>query len=152
LLWDVVFAGLSWRSFYSFPSEHFIELPGFRLVRVCEAIVAKEEITFNLPANIIADVKDIKTVINYDYPNNNEDYVHRIGRTGRAGSKGTAITLFTSDSAKQARELVTVLREANQYIDPKLADLARYSGGGGGHSRYGYGGRGGRSGSFLFLR
>lgn len=44
------------------------------------------------------DVKNITHVLNYDYPNNSEDYVHRIGRTGRAGSKGTAITLFTTDS------------------------------------------------------
>src|SRR5271170_3779777 len=93
---------------------------------------------------LISDVKDIKTVINYDYPNNNEDYVHRIGRTGRADSKGTAITLFTSDSSKQARELVNVLREANQVIDPKLAEIARYTSGGG-NSRYGYGGGRGRS-------
>lgn len=44
------------------------------------------------------DVRDITHVINYDYPNNSEDYVHRIGRTGRAGKNGTAITLFTTDS------------------------------------------------------
>ena len=44
------------------------------------------------------DVRDISHVLNYDYPNNSEDYVHRIGRTGRAGKKGTAITLFTTDS------------------------------------------------------
>ncbi|KAL8690174.1 MAG: hypothetical protein Q9218_004324 [Villophora microphyllina] len=44
------------------------------------------------------DVKNITHVLNYDYPNNSEDYVHRIGRTGRAGSKGTAITLFTTES------------------------------------------------------
>jgi ATP-dependent RNA helicase DDX5/DBP2 len=44
------------------------------------------------------DVKNITHVFNYDYPNNSEDYVHRIGRTGRAGSTGTAITLFTTDS------------------------------------------------------
>ena len=37
-------------------------------------------------------------MLNYDYPNNSEDYVHRIGRTGRAGAKGTAITFFTTDS------------------------------------------------------
>ena len=36
--------------------------------------------------------------MNYDYPNNSEDYIHRIGRTGRAGNKGTAITFFTADS------------------------------------------------------
>ena len=94
----------------------------------------------------VTDVKDIKTVINYDYPNNNEDYVHRIGRTGRAGSKGTAITLFTTDNSRQARELVQVLREANQNIDPKLADMARFGSGGGGNSRYGYGGGRGRGG------
>lgn len=46
----------------------------------------------------VKDVKDITHVFNYDYPNNSEDYVHRIGRTGRAGRMGTAITLFTTDS------------------------------------------------------
>lgn len=35
------------------------------------------------------DVKDVRFVINYDFPNQIEDYVHRIGRTGRAGTKGT---------------------------------------------------------------
>lgn len=44
------------------------------------------------------DVRNITHVFNYDYPNNSEDYVHRIGRTGRAGAKGTAITLFTTES------------------------------------------------------
>lgn len=53
---------------------------------------------FRLNANPNQDVKNITHVFNYDYPNNSEDYVHRIGRTGRAGSKGTAITLFTTDS------------------------------------------------------
>ncbi|KAG2103190.1 P-loop containing nucleoside triphosphate hydrolase protein [Suillus cothurnatus] len=37
------------------------------------------------------DVKDVGYVINYDFPNNCEDYIHRIGRTGRAGMKGTLI-------------------------------------------------------------
>ena len=30
-------------------------------------------------------MKDVKAVVNYDFPGNVEDYVHRIGRTGRAG-------------------------------------------------------------------
>jgi hypothetical protein len=46
----------------------------------------------------VKDVKDITHVFNYDYPNNSEDYIHRIGRTARAGREGTAITLFTTDS------------------------------------------------------
>jgi len=48
--------------------------------------------------NLSQDVRDITHVLNYDYPNNSEDYVHRIGRTGRAGAKGTAITFFTTES------------------------------------------------------
>ncbi|KAJ5974196.1 hypothetical protein N7481_011406 [Penicillium waksmanii] len=87
------------------------------------------------------DVRDITHVLNYDYPNNSEDYVHRIGRTGRAGAKGTAITFFTTDNSKQARDLVTILSEAKQQIDPRLAEMVRYSGGGGGGGRWG-GGRG----------
>lgn len=48
--------------------------------------------------------------------------------------------------AKQARDLITVLTEAKQQIDPRLAEMARYSGGGGhGHGRWG-GRGGGRSG------
>ncbi|KAI1432739.1 Phosphomethylpyrimidine kinase-domain-containing protein [Xylaria sp. CBS 124048] len=93
------------------------------------------------------DVRNITHVINYDYPNNSEDYIHRIGRTGRAGAKGTAITFFTTDNSKQARDLVGVLQEAKQQVDPRLAEMARYGGGGGG-GRYGrgYGGRGGHRG------
>lgn len=48
--------------------------------------------------NLFKDVRDITHVLNYDYPNNSEDYIHRIGRTGRAGAKGTAITFFTTES------------------------------------------------------
>lgn len=74
------------------------------------------------------DVSDIKFVINYDFPNNTEDYIHRIGRTARADNKGTAYTLFTTANAKQANELIAILREAKQEINPRLhsmADMAR---------------------------
>lgn len=43
------------------------------------------------------DVKNIELVINYDLPENPEDYVHRIGRTGRAGTVGKAISFATPD-------------------------------------------------------
>ncbi|ORY10411.1 Phosphomethylpyrimidine kinase-domain-containing protein [Clohesyomyces aquaticus] len=93
------------------------------------------------------DVRNITHVLNYDYPNNSEDYVHRIGRTGRAGANGTAITFFTSDNSKQARDLVSVLTESKQQIDPRLHEMARYGGGGGGGGRWGGGrGRGGGGG------
>ncbi|KAF9153019.1 ATP-dependent RNA helicase dbp2 [Linnemannia schmuckeri] len=87
------------------------------------------------------DVKDVKFVINYDFPNNVEDYVHRIGRTGRGGNTGSSFTFFTMDNAKQAKELVGILQEAHQEIDPRLLDMMHMGGGG-----RGGGGRGGRGG------
>ncbi|KAJ3005978.1 ATP-dependent RNA helicase dbp2 [Thoreauomyces humboldtii] len=95
------------------------------------------------------DVKEIKFVINFDFPNNIEDYVHRIGRTGRAGTTGTAHTFFTADNFKHARDLVKILEEAHQAVDPKLKEIAGSSGGGmGGMSRYGGGRGGGRGGGY----
>ena len=38
------------------------------------------------------DITGVSHVLNYDLPQNAEEYVHRIGRTGRAGRRGTAIT------------------------------------------------------------
>ena len=80
-------------------------------------------------------------MINYDFPGRTEDYIHQIGRTGRAGRKGVAITFFTSDDAKSSRELVNILREANQEVPPELQEMARFTGGGRGGG-YGRGGRG----------
>ncbi|EJF56503.1 DEAD-domain-containing protein [Dichomitus squalens LYAD-421 SS1] len=88
------------------------------------------------------DVKDVRYVINYDFPNNCEDYIHRIGRTGRAGMTGTSYTYFTTDNAKQARELIGILREAKAHVPPQLEEMSMFGGGGGGRSRYGGGGGG----------
>jgi superfamily II DNA/RNA helicase len=41
------------------------------------------------------DIEDIDLVINYDVPNDGEDYIHRIGRTARAATTGTAFTLVS---------------------------------------------------------
>uniref|UniRef100_I3JNX0 RNA helicase n=1 Tax=Oreochromis niloticus TaxID=8128 RepID=I3JNX0_ORENI len=83
------------------------------------------------------DVEDVKFVINYDYPNSSEDYIHRIGRTARSTNKGTAYTFFTPGNLRQARELIRVLEEARQAINPKLLQLVDSGrGGGGGRSRF----------------
>lgn len=71
------------------------------------------------------DVSDIKHVINFDYPNTTEDYVHRIGRTGRSKSSGTAYTLFTEENAAQAGDLINVLEEAKQDVDPALVEMTK---------------------------
>lgn len=81
-------------------------------------------------------MKDIKCVVNYDFPSSLEDYVHRIGRTGRAGAKGTALTFFTHANAKFARDLIKILQEAGQVASPSLSALARSAG----SSARGYGG------------
>ncbi|RXN00904.1 putative ATP-dependent RNA helicase DDX5 [Acipenser ruthenus] len=75
------------------------------------------------------DVEDVKFVINYDYPNSSEDYIHRIGRTARSSKTGTAYTFFTPGNFKQANDLVSVLREANQAINPKLLQMVEDRGG-----------------------
>nr|XP_017247663.1 PREDICTED: DEAD-box ATP-dependent RNA helicase 20 isoform X2 [Daucus carota subsp. sativus] len=89
------------------------------------------------------DVKDIKCVINYDFPSSLEDYVHRIGRTGRAGAKGTAYSFFTHSNAKHARDLIKILQEAGQVVPVSLSSLARSSGGHGGGGNFRNRGRGG---------
>lgn len=95
------------------------------------------------------DVDGIKFVINFDYPQNSEDYIHRIGRTGRSESKGTSYAFFTDGNMKQARDLVAVLREANQEIDPKLQAMANRAGNfGSSNRRYGGGGGGGNRSNF----
>lgn len=77
----------------------------------------------------LTDVEDVKFVINFDYPNNSEDYIHRIGRTARSQKTGTAYTFFTPNNMRQASDLISVLREANQAINPKLLQMAEDRGG-----------------------
>lgn len=66
----------------------------------------------------------MKFVINYDYPQSSEDYVHRIGRTGRSSNTGTSYTFFTPSNAKQANDLINVLQEAGQEVSPMLYQLS----------------------------
>lgn len=76
-------------------------------------ICAQYLISF-LFVNVITDVDDVKFVINYDFPSNIEDYVHRIGRTGRSNNKGTSYTFFTQSNGAKVDELVNILQETNQ--------------------------------------
>ncbi len=47
------------------------------------------------------DIDDIDLVLNYDVPNEGEDYIHRIGRTARASSRGAAITLISEKDQRK---------------------------------------------------
>lgn len=86
------------------------------------------------------NVEDIKYVINIDYPMATEDYIHRIGRTARSSNTGTAYTFITRENGRHIPQLITVLREANQYVSDALQGLCRggFRGGrGGGYQRGG---------------
>ena len=55
------------------------------------------------------DIPNIEHVINYDLPQQPEDYIHRIGRTGRAGAKGQAWSYVTNSDKRQWREIEKIL-------------------------------------------
>jgi ATP-dependent RNA helicase RhlE len=56
------------------------------------------------------DVTGIELVINYDIPENPEDYVHRIGRTGRATLSGKAISFATPEQKRDVRDIERLIR------------------------------------------
>lgn len=57
------------------------------------------------------DVSGIELVLNYDLPDNSEDYVHRIGRTGRAGKAGRAISFAMPSQAKEIRDIERLIKK-----------------------------------------
>jgi ATP-dependent RNA helicase RhlE len=51
------------------------------------------------------DISGLPNVVNYDLPNNPDDYVHRIGRTGRAGDSGSAWSFVGSNERRQLQAI-----------------------------------------------
>ncbi|KAG9386326.1 ATP-dependent RNA helicase DED1 [Pyrenophora tritici-repentis] len=82
------------------------------------------------------DIPNVTHVVNYDLPTDIDDYVHRIGRTGRAGNTGIATAFFNRGNRGVVRDLLELLKEANQEVPGFLESIAPPSGGYGG----GYGG------------
>lgn len=64
------------------------------------------------------DVDNIEVVVNFDLPQDNEYYIHRIGRTGRAGKKGKAITLISG--GKQRMGLKEIMRYTKTNITKRF--------------------------------
>ena len=100
------------------------------------------------------DVTGIELVLNYDLPEDAENYVHRIGRTARAGHKGHAISFATPDQGHDVRDIeklikatLPVSKHAELTLD-KFGESAYHPGrssgrqGGHGQSRPGQPGRG----------
>lgn len=78
------------------------------------------------------DIRDLPVIVNFDFPNTMEDYVHRIGRTARAGDKGDAYTFFSSRDGKHAKELARIMEQAGCTPPQELLSM----GGGGYGGRY----------------
>jgi len=96
------------------------------------------------------DVKGIELVINYDLPDESENYIHRIGRTGRIGDKGHAIAFATPEQGKEVKDIEKLMRMAlpvsehpemplESFIEHKPMKVASFGGRrfsrGGGRSR-----------------
>ena len=104
------------------------------------------------------DVPRVELVVNYDVPNQEMAYFHRIGRTARAGAQGRAITFVSYSSVGDwniiKRQIKVPLRDLNQEMniqisipDPlKRQSSGRRYGGGGSRSNYSRGGGYGRGG------
>ena len=70
------------------------------------------------------DVDDVDAVINYDIPNDVENYVHRIGRTGRAGRAGSAFTFVSAREHYKLRDIIRITKaRITQSQLPTLRDV-----------------------------
>src|SRR5438093_13148723 len=64
------------------------------------------------------DVTNISHIINYDLPEDPENYVHRIGRTGRMGADGVAIAFVTREQGEELTAIETLIN--NQIIEDQV--------------------------------
>jgi len=67
------------------------------------------------------DVRGIELVLNYDLPEDADNYVHRIGRTARAGQEGKAISFATPDQGRDVRDIERLIKKVLPIS--KLPDL-----------------------------
>jgi superfamily II DNA/RNA helicase len=68
-------------------------------------------------------IKRLNHVVNYDFPSNIEQYCHRVGRTGRQGASGNSYSLLTRQLAPLCSDLISLLKECGQVVEPNLQAL-----------------------------
>ncbi|KAH9314892.1 hypothetical protein KI387_023519 [Taxus chinensis] len=71
------------------------------------------------------DVQQVSLVINYDFPEHPETYLHRIGRGGRFGRKGTAINFITRDDLQKLRDIERFYNISIATFPANAADILR---------------------------
>lgn len=95
------------------------------------------------------DIDDIQLVINYDVPHDEEDYVHRIGRTARAGRNGRAITMVSEKDQPEFKQIEHFLEKEieKEPIPAELGEGPAYTGRAGGRPMGGRGKQGASDGN-----
>jgi len=69
------------------------------------------------------DVQQVSLVINYDLPQNMENYLHRIGRSGRFGRKGVAINFVTNSDVRSMKDIEKYYHTQIEEMPMDIADL-----------------------------
>ncbi len=90
------------------------------------------DISILIATNILSrgiDIENIDLVINYDIPNDVEDYIHRIGRTARAESDGVAISLINVSDQKRFANIEKLLNQpvTKLRLPKELGDSPEYN-------------------------
>ena len=85
--------------------------------RSCNVLVASDVAARGL------DIDDLGAVVNYDFPNDADTYLHRIGRTGRAGRHGLAMSLCSAREVARAMTMEEAIGVQPRWQRPVLADL-----------------------------
>ncbi|KAK9941416.1 hypothetical protein M0R45_018018 [Rubus argutus] len=116
----------------------------YRLKKALYGLKQAPRACSDIPARGL-DIPHVAHVVNFDLPNDIDDYVHRIGRTGRAGKSGLATAFFNENNSSLAKSLADLMQESNQEVPAWLSRYAARSSYGGGRNRRSGGGRfGGR--------
>jgi ATP-dependent RNA helicase DDX5/DBP2 len=69
------------------------------------------------------DIPLVQFVIQYDFPGNLQQYVHRCGRAGRSGDAATIYSFFTRNLKAMAADLIQLLEANKAWVDPNLREL-----------------------------
>ena len=70
------------------------------------------------------DVQQVSLVINYEIPQQIENYIHRIGRSGRYGRKGTAINLISAEDTRSLKEIQDLYKIQIEQLPPDLSKIS----------------------------
>jgi len=118
-------------------TEYMIKEMGFDCVSLHGDIPARlrvqnydrfqnKEVPFLVATDVASrglDFRHVSHVINFDFPQNASDYLHRVGRTGRAGDRGTAISLYRNSDIS----LVNKLKESYEQGIPLLLTTSNFN-------------------------